>query len=292
LNSLIENYLESFKTYNGHKAVQEIMNFILNDLSRWYIKLIRDRTWPLYEGKDKDAAFYTLVLISENLVKLLAPICPFIAEDVHQNVLKKFSKVSESVHMYEFPKPEKKLINKKLEEEMEVVKQIFELSNFARQKVNLKLRWPVKQMLVITKDRKIKSAVKNLKSVMMDMCNVKSVKTATKEPKGNFAVSEFEKNKILLDLSEDKGIFEDRLYRELTRKIQEMRKDCKFIVNDRIKLTLKSDTETEKSLKKFVNELKKDVGAKSVDVGDLIGDYSGELEFNDKKIMLKFSKVI
>jgi isoleucyl-tRNA synthetase len=292
LNSLIENYLESFRTYNGHKAVQEIIDFILNDLSRWYIKLIRDRTWPLYEGKDKDAAFYTLVVITENLVKLLAPICPFIAEDIHQNVLKNFGKVLESVHMYEFPKPDKKLINKKLEEEMEVIKQISEISNFARQKVNLKLRWPVKQMLVVTKDKKIKSAVKDLNSVLMDMCNVKSVKVVTKEPKGNFAESDFEKNKILLDLSEDKEISDDRMYRELTRKIQEMRKNCKLVVEDRIKVSLRSDTITEKTLKKFVNELKKDVGASSIEIGKLEGEHTGELEFKDKKIILKFSKVV
>jgi isoleucyl-tRNA synthetase len=290
MNSLIKDYLESFKNYNGHKAVQETMNFILNDFSRLYIKVIRDRVWPLYEGKDKEAAFYTLVNVTENLVKMLAPICPFVAEDVYQNVLKKFKKDLESVHMCEFPRPNDKLINKKLEEEMEVVKQIFEISNFARQKVNLKLRWPVKQMLVVTKDKKIKSAVEDLKTVLMDMCNVKSVKAVAKETKGNFAESEFEKNKILLDLSEDKEIFEDRLYRELTRKIQEMRKNCKLVVEDRIKLTLKSDDETEKSLKKFSESLKKDVGAKTAEIGGLEGKYSDELKFNDKKIEIKFDK--
>jgi len=290
LNSLIEDYLECFKTYNGHKAIQEIMNFILNDLSRWYIKIIRDRTWPLYEGEDKDAALYTLVFVTENLVKLLAPICPFVAEDVYQNVLKNFKKDLESVHMHEFPQADKKMIDKKLEEDMEVIKQISEISNFARQKVNLKLRWPVKEMLVVTQDEKIESAIEDLKTVLMNMCNVKSIKAVNKEPQGNFAESEFEKNKILLDLTEDKEIFEDRLYRELTRKVQEMRKNCKFIVEDRIKLTLKSDDETEKSLKKFVESIKKDVGAKSVEISKLEGKYSDELKFNDKKVEIKFDK--
>jgi valyl-tRNA synthetase len=244
----------------------------------------------LYEGKDKDAAFYTLVVVTDNLVKLLAPVCPFIAEDVNLNVLKKFRKGLESVHMHEFPKPEKRMINKKLEEEMEVVKQVSEVSNFARQKVNLKLRWPVKRMLIVTQDKKIKSAVEDLKTVLMDMCNVKSVKVVSKEPKGNFAESQFEKNKILLDLSEDKEIFEDRLYRELTRKIQEMRKSCKFVVENRIKLTLKSDAETEKSLKKFIESLKKDVGAKTVEIENLKGKYYAVLVFNDKKVEIKFDK--
>jgi hypothetical protein len=80
------------------------------------------------------------------------------------------------------------------------------------------------------------------------------------------------------------------LYRELTRKIQEMRKNCKFVVEDRIKLTLKSDAETEKSLKKFTESLKKDVGAKIVEISKLEGKYSDELKFNNKKIEIKFDK--
>ena len=77
INSITQNYLEYYKSYNGHKAAQEIMDFILNDFSRWYIKIIRDRVWPLYEGKDKNAAFYTLLVVTDHLVKLLSPITPF-----------------------------------------------------------------------------------------------------------------------------------------------------------------------------------------------------------------------
>jgi len=290
LNSLIENYLEYFQSYNGHKAVQEIMNFILNDLSRWYIKLVRDRVWPLYKGKDKNSAFYTLVVVTESLVKLLAPICPFIAEDIYQNVLKNFKKGLQSVHMHEFPKPNKRLINKRLEKNMEVIKQIAEASNFARQKVNLKLRWPVKELIVVTKDKDVKKAVKSLKKVISGICNAKSVRLKTKPPKGKFTESEFGENKVLLDLTEDKTIMKERIYRELTRKIQALRKEYKFVVKDRIRLTLKSDVDTEKSLKKFKKDLKRDVGAKIVEVGKLKGKYDGELVFKDKKVGIKFDK--
>ncbi|MDI6826455.1 MAG: isoleucine--tRNA ligase [Candidatus Aenigmarchaeota archaeon] len=292
LNSLIENYLEYFKSYQSHKAVGEIKDFILNDFSRWYIKLIRDRVWPLYKGKDKEVAFYTLVIVTENLAKLLAPICPFIAEDVYQNVVKKFKVGLKSVHMHEFPKPNKKMINKKLEEKMEIVKAIVEASLAARQKVNLKLRWPAKRLSIVTKDEKVKVVANSLKSVLLNASNAKALEVLSKEPKGNFAESEFDGNKVLIDLVEDKAMIEEAMYRELVRKIQAMRKENKFIVEDRIKLTIKSDFETEKSLKKFVGDLKKDVGASSVEIGKLEGEYYGELEFRGKKMMLKFSKVV
>lgn len=288
VNSLIVNYLENFKSFNGHKSVQGLVDFILNDFSRWYVKLIRDRVWPLYEGKDKDSAFFALIYVSERVAKLLAPICPFIAEDVYQNVLKNFKKSLESIHFHELPKPEKKLINKKLEAEMEVIKEITEASHAARQKAGLKLRWPVKKLLILTKDKKVKHVVESLKNVLLNACNVKSVKFVNKEPKGNYTQSEFGENKVFLDLSVDKEIEEERLYRELTRKIQALRKEYKFVVKDRIKLSLKSDAETEESLKKFINSLRRDVGAEKVEIGELKGKYDGELKFKGRKIEIRF----
>jgi len=134
-------------------------------------------------------------------------------------------------------------------------------------------------------------AVKGLQKIILEICNVESIKVVTKIPKGNFVESEFEKNKVFLDLTEDKAIFEKRLYRELTRKIQEMRKIFKFVVEDRIKLTLKSDQDTEKSLKKNVKILKTDVGAKTVDIGILKGKYTDKLKFKEKIVSIAFDKI-
>ncbi len=290
MNSLIENYLEYFKAYRGHKAVQEIMNFILNDFSRWYIKLIRDRVWPQYEKKDKNAAFYALVSVTENLVKLLSPICPFVAEDIYQNVLKNFRRGRKSVHMNNLPKPNRRRIHKKLEEQMEIIKQIAEASNYARQKFSLKLRWPVKKLIVQTKNKEIKKAIKSLESVLLYICNVKSVKVVSKRPRGNFAEGSFDHNRVLLDLNEDKEIWEERLIRELIRKIQSMRKKNDFVVKDRIDLSLKSEPEVEKFLRKNKDLIASETGCASVDVGTLEGKYEGELVFKDKQIEIKFNK--
>jgi len=288
VNSLVKDYLNHFKSFNGHKGVQELMDFILNDFSRWYVKLIRNRVWPLYEGKDKTAAFFTLVYVSERITKLLAPICPFFAEDIYQNVLRKFGKGLESIHMYELPKPEKSLMKKRLEEEMKIIKGITEVSYAARQKAGLKLRWPVKRLVIVTEDKRTRKAIENLKSVLLNACNSKEVEVVSRIPRGNFSEAEFEGNKVLVDLEEDTSLREERLYRELTRKIQALRKEYKFVVEDRIKLTLKSDEETERILRKFAEFLKKDVGAEKVEIGELRGKYGGELKFREKKIEIRF----
>jgi len=291
LNSLILDYLEHFKKFNNHKAVQELMNFAIEDLSRWYIKLIRDRVWPSYEGKDKEAAFYTLFNVSEKLIKLLAPICPFLAEKVYQEIIKPFKGGLESIHMHFLPKPEKKLINKKLEEEMEIVKRLSEAVNLARQRAKVKLRWPVKELIVLTRKKNVEKTVEDLKEIVLRICNAKSIKISRKRPKGNFSEAEFDENVVLVDLSEDKELYEERLIRELVRKVQALRKNYGFVIEEKIKLTLKSDEDTERILKKFVNILKNEVGAETVDVGRIEGKYEGNLVFRDKKILIKFDEV-
>lgn len=292
LNSMIEDYHQQFNIFNHHKVVEKLTDFILNDFSRWYIKLVRDRVWPTYEGKDKDAAFYTLLTISDDLLKLLAPLTPFIAEQAYQNVIKPKMNGLKSIHMYPLPKSDKKMIKKELEKEMEIAKKIFETSSGIRQKENLKLRWPVKRLIIVTDDKKIKTSVRRLKSVLINICNVKQIEILSKLPeRGSFSEGVFDNYKLYLDLEENQNLYEERLYRELTRFIQEMRKRYKFVVTENIKLTLKSDSSTEKNLKKFSSKLKKDVGATKVEIGKLSGKYKGEMKFKEIKIDVRFDKI-
>ncbi len=292
LNSLIQEYDAQFNTYNHHKALEKLSDFILNDFSRWYIKLIRDRVWPTYQGKDKDAALFTLFSITENLAKLLAPITPLIAEEVYQNIIRPAKKKFESVHMLDLPIADKKMINKDLEDHMQLAKLMFEASSSARQEAKLKLKWPVKRMLLETNEKRVRIAVKALEKVLLPMCNVKKIEFVRKLPKGKFAEGSFDKYKLYLDLIEDQEIYGERLYRELVREIQEMRKNAKFVVSDEISLTLKSDDETQKVLGKYLKGLVLEVGASKVEIGVLKGKHNGGLIFGKKKVEITFDKMM
>lgn len=288
LNTMVQEYDKYFDKKWNHKSIEVLEKFILDDYSRWYIKLVRNRTWPGYDGEDKQSAFYTIVKVVETLTKLLAPVCPFIAEKGYQEVVKPLMGGKESVHLEEFPEVDTSLINKELEDEMKVVQELVEASLAARQQTNLKLRWPVKRMVIVSEEKVVKEAVNNLESILKKMANVKSVEVIDKEPSGKLAEVEFDKGKLFLDLSEDQELLEERLYRELTRTVQAMRKKKGLVVSDRIELTLKSDPETENVLKKFVDSLKKDVGASGVEVGKLVGKAEGELKFKDKIVEVGF----
>ncbi|MEM5794544.1 MAG: isoleucine--tRNA ligase [Candidatus Aenigmatarchaeota archaeon] len=290
LNSLIESCEKNFWNYHSFKAAQEIVDFIINDFSRWYIKLIRDRVWPEYKGKDKKAAFFTLLTITENLAKLLAPFVPFFAEEVYQEIVKPLKGGEESVHLCLWPKANKKLIDKKLEEEMEVAKKIFEACSAARQKVRIKLRWPVSEVLVFSKEEKVLSALKRLEKILAFICNSKTVKIAEEEPKG-YCEASFDFGKVFVNPKLDEKLMEEALLKELTRKIQEMRKKHGFKVEERIALTLESDEKTLEVIKSYSKKLKKEVGASKVSLGKLKGEFQDVLKFEDKEIKIAFQKL-
>ena len=119
INSLISEVTDNLEEFNFHLAGRSLIDFILNDLSRWYVKTIRNRVSPWYTGKDKAPAQCTLYYVLERLVKLLAPVTPFIAEKIYHETFK-----GESVHLCEWLKPDKNAIDKDLEDSMKIVRSL------------------------------------------------------------------------------------------------------------------------------------------------------------------------
>jgi len=289
LNSVIRDVTEHLEKFEFHHVGRKLMDFVVTDLSRFYIKLIRDRVWITKTGDDKLTALSVLYTVLCELSKLFAPITPFISEEIYQNLVRSLDhKSEESVHLSKWPTADETLIDEKLEEQMEFVKKIVETSYSIRQSHKLKLKWPVKQLMILTKNEKTVKIVETFNEILKMMCNAKLVKTLEKEPEGDFGKGEFDGNEILIDLSVDKNLFEERLYRELTRKIQDMRKRYEFVVHQKIVLTLKSDLQIEKILKRYVEYLKEDVGASKVEIGKQKGKYKTELKFEGKKVHIGF----
>ncbi len=291
LNSLTERCSKYNSEYHAEKSAQEIIDFILNDFSRWYVKLIRDRVWTGYEGKDKNAAFYTLVETVRILSRLLAPFCPFVAEEIHQTIVKKFVKSEESVHMEIFPKADKKLIDKKLEDEMIVVRNVFESAQAARQAAGIKLRWPLHEIVIVSKSKNVQAATKDLNEVLTRMCNVKRVRFSTEKPKGDYTEVAGNFGKLYLDKTLDEFLLNEAMIRELVRLVQDTRKKNGFKVEDGIFLTLSSDEKTSKYISRISKEIAKEVGAKRIEIGPLKGKIKDSLKFENKIIEIAFDKI-
>ena len=176
MQSLIKSVDVAMSEYNLHKATRPISEFILEDLSRWYIQLIRPRTWREANDPDKLAAYYTLYEVLVTITKLIAPFMPHISEEMYQNLVRNINRnAPESVHLCEWVKPKENFIDVDLEKKMGIIREIVEASSNARQKLKRKLRWPVKRIVISPKNEIVNEAVSSLESVLKEQTNAKEI---------------------------------------------------------------------------------------------------------------------
>jgi len=148
LNALIEKVTASLEDYDCTSPAREIGEFI-DELSNWYVRRSRERFWAHGETEDKTAAFATLYYVLVNLLKVMSPFVPEFTECVYQNLVRSIDKSAPlSIHMCAFPKADKKLIDKKLNEEMETLLEIVVLGRSARNASAMKNRQPLRSMII------------------------------------------------------------------------------------------------------------------------------------------------
>ncbi|WP_456478393.1 isoleucine--tRNA ligase [Geoglobus ahangari] len=177
---------EAMESYQLHRVVREFSNFVVEDFSRWYVQLSRRRVWEEKDSPSKIAAYATMFRVIDRAVRAISPIAPFIAEYVYQNFVKEFRDGEESVFFESYPEADERWIDEELERDMDIVRDISEASYNARQQVGIKLRWPLRKM-VVEGGEDVKKAVENLREILLNQCNVKEVEW----------VEEFEKNVIV-----------------------------------------------------------------------------------------------
>ncbi|MDR2967788.1 MAG: isoleucine--tRNA ligase [Methanobacteriaceae archaeon] len=177
-NSLAMEVEDDLNKTFFHQATRKINSFILEDLSRWYVRLIRGRTWVEKDNPDKLAAYFGLYSVLELLVKIMAPISPHITEKIHENLIfgvKNNSNIS--IHMEDW-KYDKETIDLDLEEKMGIARDIIEACARARDVAKYKLRWPVNEIFVVSRDEKILDAVDSLENIIKNQSNTKNLITA------------------------------------------------------------------------------------------------------------------
>ena len=171
IETMKKSVTEAMDAYELHKATRAIEEFIVEDLSRWYVKLVRDRLWKEEEDKDKVAAFKVLHEALSTSVALLAPITPHISESMHANLTGK----PESVHMLHWPAQDAQWVDAKLEEGMGLVREISELIARIRQESNINLRWPVKRLILKAQSDEVLEQLLELKDALMTQNNLKDI---------------------------------------------------------------------------------------------------------------------
>ncbi len=165
-NSLIEEVTENFERLHLFDACRNIRNFIL-ELSRFYIKLIRDRVWIEGDNPKKISVYYTLYHTLTGICRLMAPIAPHISEKIYMNLTGE-----RSVHLTDWPSADKDRILPEIETNMVIVQEIIECVISARQESNIKLRWPIPRVIIAYKDE---WNLNEFENIILKMTNAKRI---------------------------------------------------------------------------------------------------------------------
>ena len=149
LNSLIEKVTKFYEDYEPTKVARAIQNFVIDDLSNWYVRLSRRRFWKGQMGPDKISAYQTLYQALNTIAKLMSPIAPFYADRLYQDLNEATGKEEfESVHLAEFPKVNKEQIDKDLERKMKKAQLVSSLALSLRKKEKIKVRQPLQKLMI------------------------------------------------------------------------------------------------------------------------------------------------
>lgn len=343
-NKLVKNVTSYYEEYDLHKVVKELTTFTSEDLSNWYIRRNRKRFWGSELDNSKKCVYHTTYEVLKGLSKLIAPITPFISEEIYQNLTGE-----KSVHLAKFPSFDEKLINETIETRMDLVRDLISLGRNVREEEKIKVRQPIKEVIL---DGKNKEILEGLEGLIKEELNVKEIifekdlsKYMNFKVKPNFKeagkilgskmknftnhlanLSEEEINKVtkgetitfddteitpsLLDikieskegmkvamennnfiilnttLTED--LLKEGIAREVISKVQNLRKEKDFDIENRIKLYYNSNDYFEEVLKDFETYIKDETLAL-----ELIKDESltNKYNINDIEVYLDVERI-
>jgi isoleucyl-tRNA synthetase len=176
LNSLVKEAGKCYEDYDLTRAGRAIRDFVTENLSNWYVRLNRKRYWGGEQSKDKLAAYQTLYFCLETISRLAAPIAPFYMDKLYMDLNGVTGRHEEhSVHLTLFPEYDQSLIDKELEEKMDIAQKISSMILGLRRKVNIKVRQPLAKIIVPVPDESFKNKFESVRNLILAEVNVKEV---------------------------------------------------------------------------------------------------------------------
>ena len=176
LNTLVKDVDEALNDYEPTKAARAINDFVNDNLSNWYVRLNRKRFWGGEMNEDKLSAYQTLYTCLETIAKLIAPISPFYADKLYQDLAG-----AGSVHLALFPDVNENAIDKTLENRMNIAQVITSMVLSLRRKVNIKVRQPLSTLMIPVMDDAQREAIESMSELILNEVNVKNFKFVDNE---------------------------------------------------------------------------------------------------------------
>jgi len=171
LNTLVKRVDEALSDYEPTKAGRLIETFVNDDLSNWYVRLNRKRFWGKEMSDDKLSAYHTLYECLLTVSRLLAPFAPFYADELYRDL----TNGNSSVHLVNFPQADETVIDTDLEARMEMAQKITSMTLALRRKVNIKVRQPLRKIMIPATDAEQQQHIEAVKDLIMNEVNVKEL---------------------------------------------------------------------------------------------------------------------
>jgi len=237
LQGLVREVTESLERFDIPRVTQAVERFV-DDLSNWYVRLSRRRFWKSGDDADKQSAYAALYEVLVTLTKLLAPVLPFTAERIYQNLVRSVdTNAPESVHLCDWPVFDESLLDERLMRETESVMRVVALGRSARSSAGIKVRQPLASVTVKSADNTEREAVARNEQIVLDELNVKRLVLTEQTPSGEgLSVAEEGNTAVALDTTLTDGLASEGLARDFVRQVQNLRKLSGFAVDDRIRI--------------------------------------------------------
>ncbi len=179
LNTLVKTVTDELDDYEPTRAVRAISTFVMDNLSNWYVRLNRKRFWSRGLDEDKLAAYQTLYTCLLTVSKLMAPVSPFFSDRLYCDLTNCSS--GNSVHLADFPKQNPALVDKELEQRMDVAQRLTSLVLSLRKKANIKVRQPLAKMLVPSSSETMTAILKAVTPIVTAEVNVKTIEIVSSD---------------------------------------------------------------------------------------------------------------
>ena len=166
-NRLVKNVRQDMNEFELTKVVREIQEFVIEDVSNWYIRRNRRRFWKTDKDNTKITVYKTTYEVLLGVTKLIAPIVPFISEELFKSLSDE-----ESVHLVDYPNYDENMINDKIEEKMDLVRDLVTLGRASREEAKIKVRQPLSKVII---DGKYQEIIGDLTELIKEELNVKEV---------------------------------------------------------------------------------------------------------------------
>jgi len=279
LNRLVAEVTKALDSYDPTSAARYIQSFI-DDLSNWYVRRSRRRFWKSENDADKLAAYTTLYQCLVTLAQLLAPLIPFISEELYQNLVCSVnSEAKESVHLTDFPVADKAKINDKLDNDVKLAMRITSLGRAARAKAGIKVRQPLAKIIVKMESGE-EEALDKLATEIEEEINVKEMEFSSEElslDMPGYSIASDGRYTVALSTELTPELAAAGISREVVRRLQNMRRAANFDVADYIITYYQTGEPIKRAIADFGDYIKQETLSR-----ELIADFPPNGAYTEK----------